>query len=417
MTPDELLNAVFKGKFRANERPAISRQLENGLQPVWAWPDAKIDGHTHLSVGLFEWNTTRVARDGFKRRFERCTGLATLLLDDIHEKAIPPDLAPTIKIETKPGSEQWLYVFKEPLRDLEAAAQMMAALVDAGHADKGGSLKKTASIRLGRLPGSDPKGNGYPARVIWHDMSRQFLPDPKLLFGPKGFNLPLGEKPNLTTSAQTKFIAAGNDPLLKWLNANRYVLGEQASSGWVPIICPWHHTHTGQAVTGTDYLPATPRGFHCFHGHCQDKNPVDFLTWAVSKGYQPPTPTDPRKPQQPNLDMLFFDGWLNARAWDGRHYEGGAWVLAQDLARNGICGPDIALTLTTHTNTPTPIANALATHARDLYDARLRFWQEEREVRTVTDDMEARLSEVMDVDEDALMAAVKKYPVTTYGTP
>ncbi|MEO9573490.1 MAG: hypothetical protein ABJ263_00570 [Tateyamaria sp.] len=135
--PDTFLRAVFP-TYTALERPALSYPFK-GTQPATPWPDVKAEAkHTHFSVGLFQWNTPEVARDKFRRRFERCTGVQTLLLDDVHEKAAPPKLEPTIKIETKAGSEQWLYLFAEPARELNAVAQMMQTLIDAGHADPGG---------------------------------------------------------------------------------------------------------------------------------------------------------------------------------------------------------------------------------------------------------------------------------------
>lgn len=149
-----------------------------------------------------------------------------LLLDDVHEKCTPPELQPTIKIETKPGSEQWLYIFKEPAKDLEAVGQMMKTLAEAGHADVGGSTGKTASIRLGRLPGSDPKGRGIAARVVWSDLRRLFPSDPDVLFGPKGFNLKLKPKPTLTTHTHgVTLLNPAADPLLQWLSLNGHTRG------------------------------------------------------------------------------------------------------------------------------------------------------------------------------------------------
>lgn len=281
--PLDFLHRLFDGRFRATERPAITAQMPDGKQPASPWPDrALIPQDTHISVGLFEANTPTVAREGFARRFDRCTGVIALLLDDVHEKVTAPKLQPTAIVQTKPGSEQWIYAFREPLRDLSAAAQAMDALIAAGHADPGGSAGKTACIRLGRLPGSDPKQRGIPARLVWADWSRRFVPDMALLFGPKGFDLPLPEKRALTASSgNVTILRAADDPFIGWLSMNGWLRGTQTASGWIPTRCPWSHEHTDGVETGTDVFVGRPLGWHCFHGACAHRKPVDALAfWA-----------------------------------------------------------------------------------------------------------------------------------------
>ncbi len=367
-TASDLMAAVFGHGLRPTERPCIARQLDDGRQPADPWPETPQQGHTHVSVGLFEWNTPRVARDGFKRRFDHCTGVKMLLLDDIHEKVAPPDVDPTIKIETKPGSEQWLYVFDEPLRDLTLAAQMMETLAEAGHADPGGSVGKTAAIRLGRLPGSDPKERGFKARIIWHDMRRLFKPEAARLFGPKGFNLPLVKPRRLTTTeAAVTLLNPATDPLLNWLNLNGHVRGQQSAQGWVPITCPWVHTHSDQAPTGTDYLVARPRGFHCFHTHCQSRKPVDFLIWAAQNGA--PFDARPRTGQSDiQLAWRLEDGTLPVEIWNQRDHEKGRITLAWKLAALAMQEADIRDVLRDHCGVGSPVADAISGHVRSWFE-------------------------------------------------
>ncbi|MEP1200917.1 hypothetical protein [Tateyamaria sp.] len=366
LAPD-FLQILFGGRYGATERPAIAKQLPDGRAPVAPWPDAALGGHTHFSVGLFEYNTTATARDGFRRRYDRCTGVAMLLLDDVYEKVSAPDLQPTIKIETKAGSEQWLYVFKEPLRDLSLADQMMRALIAGGHTDSGGSAGKTAAIRLGRLPGSDPKGRGQQARVVWSDMTRLFPANPDVLFGPRGFCLPLPPKRDVRATSAPGTVLRTDDPIASWLGGAGVVVGKRSSQGWLPIACPWHTQHTGQVKTGTGYLAGTPRGFHCFHSACQGREPIDFLLHIATAG----APFDHVTPAE-NLNALNWRVAVGAvEPFDPaiQSDDRAAARAAIAMAMAAMKAPDIAAALIALTPIKDPgPASAVAQHARDLFE-------------------------------------------------
>ena len=365
-TASGFMEAIFGSAYKATERPCITRQLPDGRAPAYPWPDRALSGHTHFSVGLFEYNTPRIALDGYRRRFDRCTGAMALLLDDVFEKCEPPKLQPTIRIETKKGSEQWLYVFKEPMRDLDGMAQMMETLAKAGHADEGGSTGKTSAIRLGRLPNSDPKGRGTAARVVWSDMNRLFVPDPELLFGPKGFNLKLRAKRTLTThEGGVTLLNPNADPLLQWLSLNGHTRsgGGQTGQGWAGIICPWVHNHSNGAITGTDYHVATPRGFNCYHTSCKNKKPIDFLNHYANLG----APLDAGDSTGNAVDALAYrldDPHLSA-AWHAREYSADA--LALRMAATAMAAPDMRDILVDYTDTAKIQANVIATHYADRF--------------------------------------------------
>jgi hypothetical protein len=275
----------------AHERPALSWTMPDGRQPAVDWNPGSIGPKfTHVSVGLFRINDVAQGAK-FYRRAESWTGNLAIVLDDIGEEKhgvvlMPPKLDPTIVIETKPGSQQWWYVFKTALRNASTIDRMMRSLIEAGHGDKGGSTGKTSLIRLARLPGSDPKGRGIPARIVFEDWRRRFVPDAERLFQKDGFNLPLlSPRPVLTASNAVLILQNGEDPLLDWLSANGQTLEPAPNSqGWIAIRCPWHGEHTGGAQGGTGYRSAQPNGVHCYHGACAHRQPHDFFAHWMASG-------------------------------------------------------------------------------------------------------------------------------------
>ena len=297
--PDRFLQNLVHGIRWPSERPAISWPLSDGRQPVVAWPDTPVSGkHTHVSVGLFRINDTR-DRAQFHRRSESWTGNVALVLDDVGEEKhgrliVPPDLEPTVIVETKPGSQQFWYCFREPVRDAEAIATAMQTLVEAGFGDAGGSTGRTSLIRLARLPGSDPKARGFPARIVFEDWRRRFIPDIPRLFGSEGFNIPLAKTRalGLGSTTSTPIDTPLADPMVQWLASNGWLVNARVSSqGWVETYCPFADDHsvdpkTGfQARTGCGFHVATPPNVACQHSSCKHnhrRRAIDFLTaWGA----------------------------------------------------------------------------------------------------------------------------------------
>jgi hypothetical protein len=276
----------------AHERPALSWVNADGKQPVTEWRETAIIGpkFTHVSVGLFRINSV-ADRAKFLRRAESWTGNLAIVLDDVGEEKhgatlTPPKLKPTVIIETKPGSEQWWYVFTQPFREASAIDRMMRTLIKAGHADAGGSTGRTALIRLARLPGSDPKGRGFPARIVFEDWKRRFVPNPEMLFGPQGFDLPMeSSRPILVSAGQAVMVQSGDDPLLTWLSDTGQTLEAAPNSqGWIAVRCPFADEHTGGSVTGSGYRVSRPSGVNCYHGSCAHRQPHDFFAAWHRKG-------------------------------------------------------------------------------------------------------------------------------------
>ncbi|MEO9573491.1 MAG: hypothetical protein ABJ263_00565 [Tateyamaria sp.] len=200
-------------------------------------------------------------------------------------------------------------------------------------------------------------------------MRRLFPTDPAKLFGPKGFNLKLAKPQKLTVAGTVRRLQASDDPMTAWLYANGHVLtgAQPTTAGWLPIRCPWAHTHSGGAITGTDYLAAVPRGFHCFHGHCQHRRPVDFIHHYATQGAPLAHDMDSTGTAPAQLTFRVEEGDIASEVWGNRDSTQGALTLAEAMGQTFMRGPDIRDILVGHSAITAPhIASAVAAHVRQL---------------------------------------------------
>ncbi|NOD92468.1 hypothetical protein GS636_06690 [Ruegeria sp. HKCCD4884] len=281
MEPQEFLHRLFDPRrypVAPTESVCIGQQRSDGKFVAIPWPYRKVRGkYTHYGVSLFEWNTPATARD-FRRRLNRWTGTAVIGLDDVgevkHGKLIKePPVKPTAIIETKPGSQQWIYALTEICRDATLVETIMESAAQGGITDTGVKDR----TRILRLPGSIKPGKDTKARLVWADWDRRFNAS---VLVEKGFQVPVVERhasPTFTpTHAGPVAVAPNGDPMLEWLVANNMVLGNPVTAGWVPILCPWYEEHTNAAQGGTYYHPPTSadetRAFNCYHDACKRRD-------------------------------------------------------------------------------------------------------------------------------------------------
>ena len=223
-----------------------------------------------------------------RRRLEDCTALWCVLLDDIGTKVVkPPEIVPSVRMETSQGNEQWLY-FVEPYDlstagDLETAQGYLRELAETGYTDK---ASKSVS-RIFRVPGSvnlKPGRGGFQTRVI--EWNPDHVWDLDALMSEFGIS-----KSKKTTRVESPLVPSGiewpEDPILTWLQS-RGRLGE-IHGDWYDIECPWAHDHsTGETKAG--YSPLShgrypiERGFQCFHEHCTTKHARELLAWVYENG-------------------------------------------------------------------------------------------------------------------------------------
>lgn len=271
ITADDFLKLLTDGIVEEHESVILGTAFkgDKGTAFIAArWPETRAKRKTHVSISLQE--PTQDSKKGKQTsRLVNWTGMWALVLDDVLEKAEAPDLLPTAIVETKPGSQQWWYVFDEPLRGNKGhflGQELVRGAIAAGLSDPGMSNV----IRWARLPGSQPPGKDYAARVIrW---------EPGLLFDPYA----LGEQLGLDMSSwdywQDKGIEGDfsaidlgeqlDDPVLDWMNGQGMILGN-SGQGWLKVECPRAEEHSNDDRLAYYHPEHENRGraFQCKHGH------------------------------------------------------------------------------------------------------------------------------------------------------
>ncbi|WP_170443404.1 hypothetical protein [Ruegeria arenilitoris] len=289
---DDFLKTLFTRSvypIGPTESVCIGPQYEGGAYVARPWPFTDLtEADTHYALHLFEFNTPAAAGD-FRRKKERWTGTPLIGLDDVGEvkdgvRIKEPPVKPTFIMETKPGSTQWVYALNRIERDPNLVATILESAKASGLTDPG-AVDRT---RIFRLPGSVPPKKTHAARIVYADFSRRFNPD---VLVKKAFQVPVVEKTVTRSVYGRKGVPVdvqGDDALLLWLGAQGRVLGAPLTDGWVPIVCPFVHEHSGQDETGTYYHPPNTadglRSFKCFHGHCKNRRSRDYRTELVRQG-------------------------------------------------------------------------------------------------------------------------------------
>jgi hypothetical protein len=245
-----------------------------------AWRNGQFLDMTHYCVSAID---TGSGKGWLSRKSSDWRGLKVYLLDDVYEKAAPPVLEPTFKIETSrvsKRSEQWGYVFEKRLLDHALADQLIRTLRAGDASDPGGQNL----TRVSRLPGSLPAGKTERAKLISYT-ARRF--DPTTILAELGVTPALllpAPKPYKPQPSQGEFLG---DPVLDWLAANGHLRSATPEpSGAYLITCPWRHDSGDES--GVKYWPATAedtrRRYKCHHGSCAHRKTKDFLGWVRRQG-------------------------------------------------------------------------------------------------------------------------------------
>lgn len=205
------------------------------------------------------------------------------------------------RIESSPDNFQYGYLLDEPIADFNAAADLISILYGAGPWDSGGALAN----KLVRLPcGINLKrkyatSEGY-FKVRDDDPTDEpfntFTPDELLSAVSAGVtwadikNGSAGKKDPRRTKGTTPWRSGAYlenlegvvDEVVEFMNAKDLIVTE--GSEWLEVVCPWHEDHSAGTGNTAGYSPLgfgdrpETRGFHCFHGHCHDHTPTEFLS-------------------------------------------------------------------------------------------------------------------------------------------
>ncbi len=245
------------------------------------------EANAYVTVGAF-----RRAEDGtYRRRTETWRAGCALMVDDVGTKvprAAVEHLAPTWRIETSPGNEQWWYMLDRPERD----AARFDGLIRAFIAGKllGADPGMSGITRVGRIPGWC---NGKPAHAGWRCRALEGA-GPRWSAGAllEGFGLQIAgrriSRPKLPTAdALERNRAFG--VVYRWLGERGMLKRpEPDPSGWTEMRCPWREEHTGGADTGAAIRePAEENDWYgamrCHHGHCVHRGWRDLTEWIAEQ--------------------------------------------------------------------------------------------------------------------------------------
>ena len=250
--------------------PPALRELEDGsLNQYW-------------TVSLFhhEAGTGR-----FVRRIANFAGYYAVIFDDVGPKVDGRDVlarigAPSWRLETSPGNEQWGYILDTPERDLGRANGLTSALVAAGVSSTGRDPGMVGVTRYARMPVGT---NGKASAGRWRCAMRAWSPTRTFTMEEiaAGWDVVLPAPGTVTVHASPVLTAGATDAWLDAMAGLGRVQGP-AGSGWGYLVtCPYVEEHTARADTGTAYRPGVRRGepgsWKCNHGHCENRPQNEFF--------------------------------------------------------------------------------------------------------------------------------------------
>ncbi len=269
------------------------------------WPPAAYhEGAAYAAELYVNWAMFNVVeytdRNGAVKQGPRATNAAFagqffLMLDDVGnpEKSrlaltSPEVLAATYVMETSPGNYQVGYAFAEPLSATENA-RLRAALVAAKLGDAG-SLKTPP--RWCRVPGSV---NVKPGRGNFKSVLREWHPERVYTLHELCEMLDLDLDTSIVAAKESAAempddVEKYNDAHFRWMRtlpkgAPGSIIETRRSTGFFPIVCPWHEEHT-HGRDGAGYRPGygdTPPAFACQHSHGEQYRTAQFIEWCIEQ--------------------------------------------------------------------------------------------------------------------------------------
>jgi hypothetical protein len=273
ITADTFLQTVFD----QCEGAVVVCNSEDGFRSHRWHPGKELSGTVYFGISTVRDPNPRAAI--LQRRTTDLVKTYDIVLDDIgtkvDRKLLEGKLAPSCRIETSPGNEQWHYFIKEGCDPARAAA-LIEALAQAGLTDPGAKR----ADRIMRPPGSinTKYGEPFAARVL------EWAPD-RHIYGDvcRGLGVTPTDTPVLG-SGPVELPPGMSDPLFDWLREHGLVREGPNPRGWYSVTCSQEHLHSGEVDHGTDYLPGMPGVFKCMHGHCVDVLNVNTLReWAQAQ--------------------------------------------------------------------------------------------------------------------------------------
>lgn len=294
-----------------------------------------IDNHN----AYFSNATFRANDDGqYRRQKKQFASLACVMLDDIGTKVGDMDrlakLLPSWSIETSQGNFQWGYIFDVPIDDPEVADALYQSIIRAGLTDPGAGGPQA---RLARLPvGINGKRDPiFGCRLAeWHPDRRYSIEQIVA-----GLSLDFDLK-SLLKNGVTRFTRTDShmdsvytpktseNPIVSAFKAAG-LYKSPLGDGKHDVTCIWAHEHTDQIDSGSAFFEPDANfpmgGYHCFHGHCQDRGIRDVLKhFSITTQEAKHRPTIYIAPGE--LARIVESAEMEL-AQTGRHYQRGGLIV------------------------------------------------------------------------------------------
>lgn len=205
-----------------------------------------------------------------------------LVLDDVKEKlseeAAKRLPTPSWILESSEGSEQWGYIFNEPVTNASMIDNLNDGLIASDLAPSGKDPGQRGVTRYVRLPeGINNKAsklvNGQPFKcriTHWEPFNRVTIEE---LAQPFHVNLHAARRDARVDGAAD----VSDHPILELHDIIH--IKDVRSDGRFDITCPWVDEHTGADDSGSAVFTNADNtiGFKCHHGACQHRTGNDLL--------------------------------------------------------------------------------------------------------------------------------------------
>jgi len=207
------------------------------------------------------------------------------MIDDVGTKVArdkAAQLAPTWRVLTSPGNEQWLYLLRGGAEQRELMESVLDGLVAQALAPRDAKDPGMKGVtRVARVPGfiNGKAAYGGAFRVEWAQREGPLytLAEIRDGFGLRAtqFKPPDRTALNVPREQLAQRMEAFNTHMRFARTVGLLERGVRNAGGWQKVRCPWEHEHT-QSKDGADIrMPAVENEFYgafkCFHGHCEGR--------------------------------------------------------------------------------------------------------------------------------------------------
>lgn len=252
--------------------------------------DIHRDANTYVAVSSFRADET----GQYRRRKSQFARLHGVMVDDVCTK-VPLGriyLPLSALIETSPRNFQgyWFIAPSAASDDGAVAARLIEALVGAGMTSDGTDPGMKGVTRFGRLPvGVNGKakyvqqlGEPFRVRVAEWNPSRRYTVEQIAKAHQLDMTIAQRTVRPLQPGEASARAATFEDLMALLAGEGLY---RESHGGWHDIVCPWVHTHTDRAESGTALREPSAAnnwagGFCCHHGHCEARTIADVYRWA-----------------------------------------------------------------------------------------------------------------------------------------